>query len=75
MGWREVQEGGERYIKHIADTLCCKLETNNTVKQSYSNFFFKDTLRRAAFRHENIQEMDEQQYDSLLSKDVGVMEG
>ena len=31
-----VQEGGDICI-HIADSLCCTEETNNTVKQLYSN--------------------------------------
>ena len=31
VGWGEVQEGGEIYIKHIADTLCYRAETNTTL--------------------------------------------
>ena len=35
-GEREIQEAGDVCI-HIADTLCCTAETNNIVKQLYSN--------------------------------------
>ena len=42
VGEREVQEGGDIDI-HIADSLHCTAETNNTVKQFYSN---KKNLKR-----------------------------
>ena len=35
-GRKEVQEGGDVYT-HIADSLHCTAETNNIVKQLYSN--------------------------------------
>ena len=35
-GGKEAQEGGDVRI-HIADSHCCASETNNTVKQLYSN--------------------------------------
>jgi len=34
--WEEVQEGGDIHT-HTADSLCCTIETNNVVKQLYSN--------------------------------------
>ena len=35
-GGKEAQEGGDICI-HTADSRCCASETNNTVKQLYSN--------------------------------------
>ena len=37
-----VQEGGDICI-HIADSLCCTEETNNMVKQLYSNLKKKES--------------------------------
>ena len=34
--WREVQEERDRWI-HVADSLHCIAETNNTKKQPYLN--------------------------------------
>ena len=37
---KEIQNRGDIYI-HMADSLCYTVETNNTVKQLYSNKSFK----------------------------------
>ena len=42
-GGREDQDGGDIYI-HIADSCCCSAETNNSVKQLYSNLKKKNNL-------------------------------
>ena len=39
-GESEAQEGGDICI-HMADSLCYTAETNNTVKQLYSNKYVK----------------------------------
>ena len=52
VGWggREVQEGGDVCI-HIADSLHCTAETNNIVKQFYSNFFLNIYIYVYKLRH------------------------
>ena len=34
LSWKEFQKGGDMYI-HIADSLCCTVQTNTTVENNY----------------------------------------
>ena len=47
-GWggRQVQEGGNMCVQ-VADAVCCRAETNNIVKQLYSNYTVIKTKQKS----------------------------